>query len=178
MTSDGMQHVVPDNLLRHIGDITVSFQLLETSIRHLIWPLIVKDQEQRIGQIITSEIPFRTLRSLAVSLYRERHGEDDDFANLCKLMNRAKELEGKRNQITHSMWGAGDTSTEVVRIKATAKEKRGLHFDYEHLDERTLASVATEMKRLAGDIWICEFGLRKAGKLLSGVALLKPDSPR
>src|SRR5688500_1445706 len=96
-----MQHPVPAKLLVHIGDITVSFELVEMQIQTLIGSLI--REHQRIGQIITAELSFRALRALAVSLYMERHGEDSDFDTLRDLMKRAAKIEETRNQVAHSI---------------------------------------------------------------------------
>src|SRR5262245_40400051 len=121
-----LQHPVPATLLVHIGDITVSFALLESEIQTLIGSFL--QEHQRIGQIIKAELAFKNLRALAISLYRERHGEDAGFGALRKLMKRAAAAEEKRNQITHSLWAAGDTKDTITRIKTTAKENRGMHF--------------------------------------------------
>ena len=145
-----MRHPVPAKLLVHIGDITVSFALLASSIQSLIFSLI--REHQTIGQIITAELAFKNLRALAISLYKERHGEDADFSALRDLMKRAAEAEETRNQITHSLWGAGHTADTITRIKTTAKEKRGIHLHFEQVGGNDLAKVAQELKTLAAEI--------------------------
>jgi hypothetical protein len=157
-----LQHPVPAGLLTRIGDITVSFALLENAIQTLVGSLV--KEHQRISQIITAELAFRNLRALAVSLYRERHGEDADFEVLRALMRRAGYLEEQRNQITHSIWAAGDSADTVTRIKTTAKEQRGLHFDWTRVGEEDLAAVAEAMKLLAGEIQAFWIHQREAGK--------------
>ena len=145
-----LQHPVPSKLLVQIGDITVSFALLESAIQSLVGPLIA--EHQRISQIITAELAFRNLRALTISLFKERHGEDADFRTLRELMNRAADLEEKRNQITHSVWGAGNAVDTVTRIKITAKEKRGIQFQFVSVGEHDLATVARDIKQLAADV--------------------------
>jgi hypothetical protein len=98
-----MQHQVPENLLRHIGDITVSFALLENTLQMVVHSLVASSQ--RIGQIITAELGFKNLRALSISLYKERLGEGDKFDQFRARLRRAAEAEDKRNQITHSLWG-------------------------------------------------------------------------
>jgi len=162
-----MQHPVPNKLLVHIGDITVSFALLESTLQSLIGSLIA--EHQRIGQIITAELAFRNLRALAISLNKERHGEDSDFTTLRALIQRCTEVEETRNQIIHSLWAAGNTADTITRIKTTAKEKHGIRFHVNQAGESDLASVANELKILAEDIqrfWI--------GHLESGKAINKP----
>lgn len=150
-----MSHPVPSKLLVHIGDITVSFALLESTIQTLVGSLIA--EHQRIGQIITAELAFRNLRALTISLYKERHGEDANFATLRELMNRAADLEEKRNQIVHSLWATGATADTVTRIKMTAKERHGYRFQFTNVAEQDLAGVTSAIKELAADVqgfWI------------------------
>lgn len=160
-----IQHPVPKRLLVHIGDITVSFALLENSIQMLIGSLIA--EHQRIGQIITAELAFRSLRALAINLYKERHGEDSDFTALRELMRRAAELEDRRNQITHSLWSAGNTADTITRIKTSAKEKHGIRFHLEQVGEADLADVANDMKLLAGEIQGFWIKLLESGKAMN-----------
>jgi hypothetical protein len=146
-----LQHPVPEPLLARIGDITVSFAMLESQIQSFVGSLIY--EHQRIGQIITAELSFSNLRALALSLFRERHGEENlDFGRLRDLMKHAGELEAKRNQITHSIWGAGGSSDSVTRIKTTAKERHGIRFDFTRMSEADLGNIAVEIKTLAHDV--------------------------
>lgn len=160
-----MQHPVPPKLLVHIGDITVSFALLEQAIQGLVGSLI--REHQRIGQIITAELSFKNLRALAISLYLERHGEDSDANTLRDLMNRATQTEGERNQISHSVWGSGNTADTITRIKTTAKERHGIQFHFQDLGESDLANIALRMRTLAADIQAFKFHLLESGKCIN-----------
>ena len=122
-----IQHPVPQSLLVHIGDLTVSFALLESHIQSLFGSLI--REHQRIGQILSTYLSFSNLRTATISLYLERHGEDEDFVKLKEFMGQAGKIEEERNRITHSIWAAGDTPGSVSRIKITAREKRGFDLD-------------------------------------------------
>jgi hypothetical protein len=159
-----LQHPVPEKLLTRIGDITVSFALLESTIQILIGSLIA--EHQRIGQIITAELAFKNLRALAASLYKERHGDDADFARLKGLMARAAQIEEKRNQITHSAWAAGPVAGAATRIKKTAKEKHGIRFHFENIAEPRLSELANDIKQLAGDIQVFWINLLRTGKAI------------
>jgi hypothetical protein len=160
-----LEHPVPERLLARIGDIAVSFALLESMIQALAGSQL--QEHQRIGQIITAELSFRNLRALVTSLYRERHGEDADFETLRELMKRAAQLEEKRNQITHSVWAAGKTAETVTRIKTTAKEKRGIQFDFHQVSAQDLGAVAQEIKTLAEDVQRFRIGLISAAKAIN-----------
>jgi len=153
---DMLKHPVLDQHLKSIGDITVSFALLESEIQLLIGSML--NGRQRIGQIITAELSFKNLRALMISLYIERHRKEDvDFEKLKELMTRAGQVEDKRNQITHSIWGAGKDVDTITRIKTTAKEKHGIRFQFEDVSSDYLADFAVEIKVLAEEIqryWI------------------------
>ena len=150
-----IEHPVPKEHLRYIGDMTVSFALLEAAIQSLAHFLIADGQ--RIGQIITAELSFKNLKALVISLYRERYGEDADYSTLKDLMNRVSNLEYKRNEITHSIWGVGRVPNSILRIKTTSKEKNGLQFKFEDYQVNQLAEIVSDIKKLADEIqlfWI------------------------
>jgi len=157
-----LQHPVPDEHLKHIGDMTVSFAMLE-SIIQLHTGMLFADK-QRIGQIVTAELSFNKLRALLISLYLERFGEDDDFKTLRTLLQRAATAEERRNQITHSIWGAGDGAETITRIKTTAKEKHGMRFHEESVSSGDLSSFVIEIKGLASEIQDFFHALAKQGK--------------
>jgi hypothetical protein len=162
-----LQHPVPENLLRHIGDITVSFALLENTLQMVVHSLV--GNSQRIGQIITAELAFKNLRALSISLYKEGLGEGDKFDQFRALIRRAAEAEDIRNQITHSLWAAGDSSETITRIKTTAKEKHGIRFHFESVNKTQLSDFASELKILASDIQSFWFDML-------GVTAAKPNS--
>ena len=145
-----LQHSVPENHLKAIGDITVSFAMLESQIQNLIGSLIY--EHQRVGQIITAELSFKNLRALLISLYLERHGEDNDFNNLRAFMKRAGQTEDKRNQIIHSLWAAGKDKDHITRIKTTAKEKHGIRFKFEEVSAENLQEFAKDIKILSEEL--------------------------
>ncbi len=151
--------------LEQIGDITVSFASLELSIQILVGSLI--REHQTIGQIITAELSFQNLRALTISLYKERHGKDADFDTLRDLMKRARQIEEKRNQITHSFWTAGKSADTITRVKATAKEAHGIRFQFHETSETDLAGIATDIKQLTEEVQAFLISLIKSGKAIN-----------
>ena len=160
-----IKHSVPEHHLVHIGDMTVSFALLEAAIQILVWYLI--GERQSIGQIITAELSFKSLRALAISLYLERNGEDSDYPTLKAFMKKAATFEDRRNQITHSIWAAGKDSQSITRIKTTAKVKNGLQFQFKDVQVKDLANFVSDIEQLAEDIQIFWIHLLENGKLVS-----------
>ena len=88
-----------------------------------------------------------------MSLYIERYGKENaDFETLKDLMVRASQAEEKRNQITHSIWGAGKDKNSITRIKIPAKEKHGIKFQFKDVSADNLSEFTVEIKKLAGEV--------------------------
>jgi hypothetical protein len=145
-----IKHPVKQHQLVLIGDMTVSFALLENNLQQLAWLLIA--QGQRIGQIITAELSFRSLRALVLNLYLERYGKDSDYLTLKGFIEKAVTFEDRRNQITHSIWGVGNDDQSILRIKTTAKEKTGLRYQFEDVQAKDLENFVSEIKQLVSEI--------------------------
>ncbi len=165
-TEEMLKHLVPAEHLKCLGDIIVSFAMLESQIQSLIGSLL--RDHQRIHQIITAELSFKNMRALATSLFIERNGSDDeDYVNLKKLMIHAGQVEEKRNQILHSIWAAGRNKDTITRMKTTAKEKNGIKFHFEDVSANDLEQFSTEIKTLAHDVLSYVFLLIDKGKAIS-----------
>jgi len=160
-----LQHPIPSKFLEQIGDITVSFAMLEMNIKILIGSLI--GEHQRIGQIITADLAFKSLRPLAIGLYKERHGKDADFNTLDELMKRVETAAEKRNQITHSFWAASNIADTITRVKPIARVKHGFDFHFVALSESDLVAIALELKTLAAEVLDFWLHLMDQGKAVN-----------
>lgn len=158
-------HPVRPEYLVHIGDMVVSFALLESAIKSLIMSFI--NEHQSAGRIITAELPFKGLRALLMSLYLDRHGKDLDYIKLKKLMSEAGKIEEKRNQIVHSTWGIECGISGITRIKTTAKEGKGLESKFENMSVEDLKTFADAIKQLTSDIHLIQQELIKSKKALT-----------
>ena len=159
-TRMGFQHVVPDEHLKLIGDITVSFAFLENAFENISHILL--GTEGRLGPIVTAELSFKALRALAASLYLEKNGEDENYEEFRELLKRAASVEEQRNQYTHSRWGAGTDPASITRIKTTAKEKHGVRFTFENITLKQLRELSLEIKFLIHDVFHFPFMLVQA----------------
>ena len=158
------QHEIKDESLREIGHIAVSFSLLEEILRFLVIALI--NEPQRIAVVITSELSFKDLKALVVSIFKEKLGEGAGFEQLKKLIKQITAMEDERNRIFHSGWGTSDDRPEVIsRNKDTAKEKHGLRFVFEDYTLEKLRQIGNAMLALAGDIEEFQQSLIDAGKI-------------
>ncbi len=68
-----MDIILSENHLLNIGKMTVTFTSLEFAVQSIVWALI--GDQPRLGVVITSELSFPRLRSVAIGLYLERFGE-------------------------------------------------------------------------------------------------------
>jgi len=144
---------------------TVSFALLESEIQGLLRALI--REHQRLGQIVASQLSFSKLRATVISLYLDRHGEDDDFKTLKQLMNRAGTVEQERNRLTHSIWGAGNGPDDITQMKITCREKHGYEFHSAQWDEAKFIEFNEGIKELAGAFVVLHMELLRKGKLIN-----------
>lgn len=166
------EHPVPSELLTRIGDMTVSFAVLELYIQMLLSALVGEDE--RVGQIIASQLPFARLRATVVGLYGERHGDDDDLRALKQLMNEAGQIEEERNRITHSIWGADASPGKITRMKLTCGQKRGLQVQSKEYDEAKFIDFNNRIKRLSSDVFGFYTRLLQKGKPVNSAAERSP----
>lgn len=145
-----LQHPVPSKLQEKIGDIVVSFSLLEDVMQSLTYSLITEDQ--KIGRIIVAGRPFRRLRELLIGIYIEKFGKDENFGSLRELLKEAANIEAKRNQIVHSIWAVGDTKDSLRRIKGTIDIASGYRKSFDNLTEKDLIKISDDIKKLAYQI--------------------------
>jgi hypothetical protein len=145
-----LEHPAPEEHLKHIGDITVSFSVLEETLKFFLWGFITGDY--RIVEIITANLPFRNIRTLLIGLYKERYGEDTDFKTLHEYILQCERIEEKRNQITHSVWLAGQDATSVTRMKATLRTGKGWQVKFSDETVQSLQDFANEIMSLAGQM--------------------------
>lgn len=138
------------SFLEPIGELTVNFAMLEQAVAHGIWHLVSDDQY--LGTILTSELSFRrkveTLSCL--HLYRYPGADPSVFKALAAKLYQ---LEEKRNTFIHSYWGRDPKSSEIARMKTTAKAK-GLSSQLEIVSRETIVEIALRMAEVARELEI------------------------
>ncbi len=150
---------ISDEHLRVMGDIMVSYSILGKIVEFYTWKLL--DQNLRTCEIITAELAFGKLRILAMNLYRERYGEDEDFVKLKDLFSDIQKFEEKRNQIVHSIWMAAEGDDIIQCLKTTSK-KSGLAYQEEFFSVNDLANFAEVIQIRCHDVQ--DFFVRKLKK--------------
>jgi hypothetical protein len=137
-----------DIIFAEIGPITVRWAELEDVLGILVSSLL--NALQRYTRIFAAELSYRNLTNLILSLYRERHVEDDDFLHLKELISKASKVEQERNIVTHSIWRSAGTPHLVTRVKTTAKGKYSISID--NYDPEKFRQISDEMVILKNEI--------------------------
>ncbi|MDN7494807.1 hypothetical protein QZM89_06395 [Burkholderia gladioli] len=165
-------HPVPPEHLQEIGDMTVSFALLEGTLQSLAGFLMswnnVRDREQvRVENMVLASLPFKGLRALISALSKERFGDNSpQDTEISGLLKWAQEIEERRNTITHSQWGTGNTNTSITRFKNAVREKTGHKFSVEYIELEDLKKIPIEIRALAAAVMDADFRFQDAaGKI-------------
>ena len=149
-------------IFAEIGRVTVRWAELEDALGMLITSLL--NDFQRYTRIVATELSYSGLTNLIVSLYLERHGEDDDLQALRQLLARADAVEQQRNQIVHSTWRSAGAPYIVTRIKTTAKRKHGPKTTVENYDADCFRRVSDEIANVTRDVAAFARSLIERGK--------------
>ncbi len=165
-----LEHPVPSDMLRAIGDMTVSFALLEMTIQDLVGWFI--SGHQRIGQIVTSEAAFPRLLNMARALYIDQHGRDGHYQDLDALLREAENAYSQRNLVTHSIWATGSTLDSAMRVKFSARDKKGFTATFKEMDAHGVHEQAEGFKALAYRVQMFWISLFDAGKQPGGPSVV------
>ena len=115
---------IDDRFIKSIGRIVISFSHLEHVLTLFCGTNI--GVSYPINEIITSELSFKQLVNLTISIYKEIETDEEKLQTVTNICKKALQLEEKRNIIIHSYYGkASGDSEKVVRKKITAKSKKG-----------------------------------------------------
>ena len=141
---------VSDELALEIGRISVAFADVEAWVGFFIWSLIGPDQH--VGQIVTSEMSFSRQLDMLVSLFRHRCDDSAKIERLRQLVARLSETEQQRNTFLHSLWThQSPDPSEALRLKITAKRKKGLSHAKETVSVSQLHKVAESFQLILGE---------------------------
>ena len=112
-----------DEHLKAIGRVVVYFSLLDEALSFRICSLI--GYQNNIGNVITAELSFKQKVNLFSSLFCHLQKTTQEPSELKSLIDRISTAEEERNKILHSLWVVGTSSDMVIRLKATAKRRKG-----------------------------------------------------
>ncbi len=120
-----MKHSVSQKHLASIGDVVVSFNLLEQFYHMITWGILTDSQE--LGRAVTAKMSFRKLREIALELYKKKNGEDGLYSEFLILKKKVDKIEDERDRIVHDLWmGVGG---ELSKIQTTMKQSIRTSYD-------------------------------------------------
>ena len=157
---------ISNEVLAEIGKITITFSLIENSLAEIIGKIVTVGGRRRdLGTIITAELSFRQLVSTLSSLLLFALSKGNDvFSEFERVKPLLFEAEQKRNKVVHSVWGAESGSTKphaVIRIKTTAKHKKGLQTDFIHMGLEDLCLITDLIGKAYIELCLFEMHFRE-----------------
>lgn len=140
---------ITNDFLQEIGRIAVLQSHIEGGLAIVVANLAGVD-DRRVADALTKPLSFRHLASIAASLLKMR-AEDvapHHAAEAEDLIRRASKVEGRRNEIVHSMWSFGpDLDPQVasrIKLSGSPPELKGHAVSIEDV-----RSIAQEMQEIA-----------------------------
>jgi hypothetical protein len=165
-------HVLTDAFLVQVGDIIVSFALLEETMRHVIQVILPQSAASPYApSIVTAGMSFKQLCTVAVSLCLDRFGKNNSRTEeMRRLVKQCHLAEDQRNAIAHSYWGGsgwdGENNVDFSRLKITAREKHGWVMHSEAFRESDLAEIAASIHELITRVGNFRWELAKNTKVV------------
>ena len=128
-----------------LGRLVFKFAHLETSLGCAVGYL-ANPKESRVGQILVAELSFKSRLAVFSTLYPERITNAPASDKLKAFLSRAHYLEDQRNSLIHSFYRAGSVGDPTAtRIKATAKESKGLRIQFEQITAQSILAEADKI---------------------------------
>ena len=117
---------------------------------------MLNESNQRVGQIVTAQLPFRTVVDIFISLVRQNlelleRDVTAEIEELDRLRIRLADSEAGRNRLMHSIYGR-DGEEGIVRVKYTATAKRGWNVTTEAITVNDVDTVTAEIRGLTADV--------------------------
>lgn len=132
---------VPENLLAVLGLVTANFRLLETYLNMGIWRLLGAERNQNIGNIVTADLTFSKLINLIGSLHCELCDNPKSVEEFQLLLGEIKNVNRMRNDIIHSIIGAGKDG-KAFMLSVKMRSPKGLKMKTFHASKGQLEKVA------------------------------------
>jgi len=143
-----------NEIVQGLGLVSIEFQSLESVIKMAIWELVAY-AEVVIGALLTAELSFRSASHLLYALATYRWQNDSAaLQRLNDILVRCEMAEGERNRLIHSDWYP-DTKTGkgAMRVKSTARNRKGLRIQREPTTPADMNKVAEELKSCRQELW-------------------------
>ena len=132
-----------EQLERLIGRICVQFGALEFFLAAYCSNMLSDDQN--CGFIVTSECSFGRLVAMYKSMVFYRTDDEALRTRTDALAGRLMQAEQQRNTALHSLWMLSEPAdlAPFVRLKVTAKQRRGLDTQWQNTSVEDLEQTVT-----------------------------------
>lgn len=142
-----------DGIEKGLGRLGMEFSQLETATACAIG--FLAKVEVPVGHILTAETSFKGKVGLFCALYQHRSPQGHSFAALRRWRNVVEQLECERNLLIHSIyWSDSAGVAALVRIKSTAKPKKGLMIQREEISPPKICALLKRIKKATDDIGV------------------------
>lgn len=138
----------PGTLTDQLGKIAIQFSNLALVVSCFVTKLISDDS--KIGAIVTSEMSFQNLLKVFDSLAQYRITDNGQLISIRDMIKRLNTAEQERNAILHSAYLKKDKDNwdELIRLKITAKQGKGLKITSESINSKNLKRQIKDMEDL------------------------------
>lgn len=135
-------------LNERLGRIAFNFSNLELVLSCFVTKLISDDS--KIGAIVTSEMSFQNLLKAFDSLSQYKITDSEQLIAIRDLIKQINTAEQERNTVLHSAFASLDpnNTNEVIRLKVTAKQGKGLRIVSEKVDIEKLKQQSNNLVQL------------------------------
>lgn len=140
----------PTEFLARIGHVVIAWSAFEHNLAMVIITMISPDIDAGISVI--KELHFRALADAALNVYRAHIGEDDDFAKLEQIINRAEVLVEERNLIVHSTFHVSEKDPNRVSLWKVSARRKGIKRRAKIVDVPTLEATGDKIYELSKEL--------------------------
>lgn len=143
-----------DEGVMHLGQAAISFQRLESDLAMVV-AFLCYPEDYEAGQIVTAELSFKGLCSLASSMFRYWKPKKEDIKEFETLLSQCFTIESRRNELIHSTYGMSgfwEHEASFQRTKIRAKFKKGKREICETLTKEELMEFSTNCTKLGCEI--------------------------
>ena len=145
-----------DPIVHGLGEIVIAFGNLELYVSAAIWQMLATDDKVlgQLAQAVTAEMSFdRKLHALS-SMFKLRSSSAADNQELATLVTKLNRVQQIRNQVLHSHWPLPRRLDERMRVKSSAKIRRGLQTRAATITAGDIAAMVIEMARVGQEFAI------------------------
>ena len=146
-----MKAQVPDDYLREIGSVTVTWSLLESVLDFSLMKLSGKDISEPISWIIFAHMTFPLKMDVMGALIEQLQPGYPGLKRYPEVRDLIKEAQRVRNKVVHSKWGFDVELNAVARSTFSARGK--LKTEVQPVDLKELEQASETIGRAGTELY-------------------------